>query len=341
MRADRRRSGRGAARPAPGARQGEGLQKVQGTQQEQGALRAHGARPSRRGAAAGSAVLLALALAGCASLASPAGTDALPGGDDGGASADGPEVLVRVSHHGAFVPVGWDFSSVAELTVYADGLAVTTGPTTLEYPGHLLPNLVTHRLPDASLAAIADAAADAGLLDDAPDYGMPAITDVGSTLVAITVDGTTYEHDAYALGMVQAGDLGAESGLTPEHLAAREALDGFLTTVRSQVDAAEETGTYEPDRFAVMAAPAAGAGDVAGDDGVVPAEIAWPLDVPLEGADCVVVAGEDAATLAPVLAGARQGDRFTQAGTTYDVWVRVLLPGDGGCTGTEQAPVQG
>ncbi len=300
--------------------------------------------------AAAGLVVLALALAGCASLGGGAqDAGGLPDGDrgdghggDGGAGGDDTaEVLVRVAHHGAFAPLGWDFSSVAELTVYADGLAVTPGPTTLEHPGRLLPNLRTHRLSDEQLEAIIGAATDAGLLDEAPDYGRPPITDVGSTLVTITVDGATYEHDAYALSVAIAEGMGEDSGLTSEQLAAREALDGFLTTARSQVEAAGDDGAYEPEAFAVMARPT-GQADVAepADGVVVPAEIPWPLaDVAL--ADCVVVAGDDAAALLPVLEGARQGDRFVQDGVVHDVWVRVLLPGDPGCTGDETAPAHG
>lgn len=307
-------------------------------------MRTHRTRRTARVAALGA---LTLVLTSCASLGggSTGGDgssgDGLPGsGGDGSSAAHVPggpdDVLVRVSHQGGFVPLGWDFSTVADVTVYADGLAVVPGPTTLEYPGRLLPNLQTYRLSDEAVRAIVTAAEDAGLLGAAPEYGMPAITDVGSTLVTVGVDGTSHAHDAYALEIARDTD-GDVAGLTEEHLAAREALAGFVDAVRAAVGSAEEAGPYAPDAYAVMARPA----DAAAEVEPAPAEIAWPLAVPLTGADCVVVDGEDAAALGPVLADARQGDRFVQDGVAHDVWVRVLLPGDPGCTGTESAPAGG
>lgn len=293
----------------------------------------------------GAALAAVLLLAGCASL-EPGGGAPPEGTGDEGPGTDGTEedgvddgdLVVRVHRGGGFVPMGWAFSSVADLTVYDDGLAVTQGPTTLEHPGRLLPNLQTSRLTPEDLDAVADAARDAGLLADAPSYGQPMITDVGSTLVTVRVDGVTYEHDAYALDMVlDPGSPGAE-GLTDAELEARAALAGFVDQVRSLVDGVEATGPYRPGAFAVMARPVDD-----GEQGLEPAPSVheWPLDVPLAGADCVVVDGADAETLLPVLEAARQNDRMTHDGATYEVWARVMLPGDPGCGGSERAPAQG
>lgn len=295
------------------------------------------------------ALALAALLAGCASLgagsgggtggpATDPGTGEEQGDDVDGSDLEGDGLLVRVSRGGGFVPMGWAFQNVADLTVYADGLAVRTGPTTLEYPGHLLPNLQTHRLTDDQLDAVVVAARDAGLLAEPADYGFPNITDVGSTIVTLEVGGATYVHDAYALEIVLGDDSPAQDGLTDDQRAAREVLGDFLAELGEIVDGAEEAGPYVAERFAVMARPLAD-GEPTGD--VAPAVLDWPVAVPLAGADCVLVEGDDAATLRPVLETARHGDRFVQDGVSHEVWVRVLLPGDPGCQGDEVAPAQG
>ncbi|WP_199423643.1 hypothetical protein [Actinotalea solisilvae] len=294
------------------------------------------------------ALALAAMLAGCASLGAGSGggteddgAGQPTGGEEQGGGMDdvdleGDGLLVRVARGGGFVPVGWAFQTVADLTVYADGLAVRTGPTTLEYPGHLLPNLQTHRLTDDELDAVVVAARDAGLFAEPPDYGFPNITDVGSTTVTLQVGDQTWVHDAYALEISLTG--GGNDGLTDDQRTAREVLAGFVTDLGEVLDRAEETGPYVPERFAVMARPIA-EGEPGGD--VVPAVVDWPVAAPLADADCLVVEDEEAAVLRPALEAARQGDRFVQDGVTYEAWVRVLLPDDPGCHGDEAAPAQG
>lgn len=297
---------------------------------------------ARRGArsATGAAALgtLALVLAGCASLggSSPAGGGSGPDGDGSEpvVLADEDGVLVQVRQGGGFVPRGWAFQQVAEITLDADGRAVVAGPTTLQYPGSLLPNLRNHQLDDEAVEEIVAAAQDAGLVvDAAPDYGMPMVTDAPGTSVRIGVDGAVLEHHAYALGL----ESDPDENLTDDQLDGRRALAGFVETVRARVEAAEETGPYVPEGFAVMAVSPT----PARTDDVAPAEVPWPLAVALTSAPCLTLTGEDAAALEPVLAGARQGDRFTQDGVAHELWVRVLLPGDPGCTGDERAPAEG
>lgn len=310
-------------------------------------------RRSGAGALGAGVAMVVLLLAGCASL--PTDDDgARAGGSDGDApdtsggpsDGNGPvgdggsdEMLVQVATSGGYVPAGWDFQTVPSLTLYADGLAITHGPTTLEYPGRLLPNLLTHRLTADQLGTVRQAADEAGLLAPAPDYGTPGVTDVGTTTVTITVDGETWRHDAYGLGIADDDDLGGLDGLDgldEDARAARRALTDFRTVVETEIGAAGESGTYTPERFAVMAREAdPGTADEVTD---LPAgEHPWPLEE-LTATDCRVVEGDDAAALGGVLQGARQGDRFTHDGVTYDVWVRVLLPGEAGCTDGERAP---
>lgn len=290
---------------------------------------------------------MALTLGACASLSGGgeasgpgAGPDPTP---DPGPAASEQELLLQVAHVGGFVPMGWDFSTVPQITVYPDGLAVTHGPQTMEYPGRFLPNLLTHELTGDELAALVDAARDAGLLEPAPDYGMPPVADAGATVVTITVDGETFVHQAEALEILLDPGLGQDGeamGLTADAVAAREALAAFIETTRVTIDGAEETGVYEADSYAYLAVEVPPLTEADGVD-VRPAIHPWPLAEPLTATACTVVEGADAQGLGAVLQDARQNDRFEQDGTQFEVFVRVLLPGEAGCTGTEGLPGQG
>jgi hypothetical protein len=248
--------------------------------------------------------------------------------------------VLQVAHVGGFVPVGHDFATVPELTVYADGRTITHGPSTLEYPGRLLPNLRVHELSPGEVVMLVDAARDAGL-DAEADYGVPPVADAGATELRIALEGGTVVHRAEALGLTAGPGPAGEpvtDGLSDSELAARAVLSEYLEELRSTVGEAPDTGAFEPEAFAVLARPVTD--DAAGTD---PGDLdrtvhEWPGDVPMGTSGCTVVDGEDAEELTPVLEAARQDDRFAQDGTVHEVWVRVLLPGEAGCDGDPQLP---
>lgn len=291
---------------------------------------------------------LALTLGACASLSSPGAGD--EGAADPGAqpeqdvvpdeaSQDAP-FLLQVKHVGGFVPMGWDFASVPQLTIYPDGLAVVTGPTTMEYPGRFLPNLLTYQLTEDQVAALVAAAEEAGLLAEAPDYGFPPVADAGATVVTLQVDGATYVHQAEALEVLLGDALGGgDSGLPEEAVAARQALGDFIAEAQAAVEAAGTPEPYQTDSYAYLATEVPPLTQEDGMD-VLPTVHAWPLAEPLAETACTVVEGADADTLGAVLEEARQNDRFEQDGTQFEVHVRPMLPGDPGCTGAEQLPTR-
>lgn len=304
-------------------------------------MRGGGGRGTRRGlVVAAAAGALVLALAGCQT-GKDDGAGAGSGGGVGDAaevSGDGSTLVLQLHAAGGFVPWGYDFANVPEVSVYADGTAVVHGPMTLQYPGAALPNLQTLQLPDGVLDELVAAAAQAGLLAPPPEYGQPGVTDLPSTHVTIAVGGETFEHVAYALGAGPGEDGpdsegmfgGGASGLTEEQSAARQALGAFVRQVRDAVGAGGEE-QYVPTAFGVLAMaqdPAATA-DVEGlDGGVLP----WPVGGGLADAgECLLVDGEDAATLLATLAEANELTRFEQDGVTYDVFVRPLLPHESSC----------
>jgi hypothetical protein len=260
------------------------------------------------------------------------------GGGSGGSTgpADEPAtppdaVLVDVrTGVGAFTPLEIAIENRPEFRLYGDGTVVVRGPD-----GGALPLPTTYVLSQEGIDAVLDAAADAGLLGEAPDYGMPPVTDVGSTTVALDVDGATVVHDAYALGFENA----SLDGLTDEQRNAREALAGFVELVKGLADErpdliAAAPGPYQPEAVDVHVWRAPEDADPAG-------AIEWPLgtapeafppDAALSDARCATVRGADLAALLQALGGAegpvllRSGDALWSAG------YHVVLPGEEPCS---------
>lgn len=302
-----------------------------------------------------------VALAGCADLDRPGG--GAPAGDaadptDGAVHREPP--LLQVRRSGGFVPWGWDFATVPELTVYAGGQAVTHGPQIEIFPPPALPNLLTTDLDGDDVRALVAAARDAGLLGETPDYGHPPVADAPTTFVTLRVDGVTVEHAAEALGLageeggaVAAGpgagepladeagpDDGVLSGLSPEQRRARVALADFIIHAHGVVGSVGGEEPYDVPGFAVAALPAPQEEAPAEEspEGSLPVEepvapvLDWPLDLPLAQArECALVTGEEARALRDVLVGTVRTARFHQDGVRYDVAVRPLLPHERTC----------
>lgn len=265
----------------------------------------------------------ALLLAGCQSLRAGGTDEPVPDDDAPGTEipADPGSPVLQVEVAGGFVPVGWDFANVPQLTVYSDGRAIVHGPQILIYPGPALPNLQEST---ADVDALVSAAQDAGLLADPPDYGQPMIADVPTTFVTLTVDGQTYAHAANALD-IEVGSA-ADLGITDEQMAARATLAEFVATAQGLV--APDSEPLAIEAFGFFAWPAS----ETTDDGLEPELLPWPLDLPLaDASDCTLVEGSDAATLRETLASANQTTRFEDDGVTYDVFFRPLLPHETGC----------
>lgn len=289
------------------------------------------------------AAVLALALTGCQSYGDANGDGPGDDPDDvvpGGGADDGAPVL-QIEISGGFVMMGWDFSRVPELTVYADGRAIVQGPQIEIYPAPALPNLQVEQLSEADVEALIDAARDAGLLAEPPVYGQPPVADVPTTFVRLTVDGQTYEHAANALGFLEGegtmGDDGLADGsaLTEDELADRVALATFVQTANELVGANGNGEAYPITGFGLFAQPLPAGDGAVVDEGVEIQVLPWPLDgVALADAtECVAVVGDDGATLRETLAGANALTQFEQDGVTYNVWFRPLLPHEAGCDG--------
>ena len=267
-------------------------------------------------------VLTALALAACGD-DSPA-TDA-PDTSDTLAPiptaydyATGPDdVVIEVGYEGGFVPQELLFTRTPVVMVTGDGRALTTGPVPEIHPGPLLPNLLERSIMAAGTQTLLARADELGLLADVSYTRNDRIADAADTVVTITIDGTTYRHEAYALGM-DVEDDPARANLA-EFVAA---MSDLPTTV-----GADELGPEQPfatDQYLIKASrvdPATLSTDVE------PTIVPWPADAPVRLAAADVCADVPVAEFEPLFAGATTLTFFTEADVTYAVSAVPQVPG--------------
>jgi len=226
------------------------------------------------------------------------------------------DVVIQVSYEGGFVPLEAQFATTPTALVTGDGRYITTGPTTLEFPGALLPNLRQQTITPAGIEQLLAEADELGLLA-AVEYARPDnIADAPDTVVTITTGGETYEHAAYALG------------LEPETDPARVALADFVATMTDPAgtigDQLGPDAAYEPAAY-VIRAEAVDLATMTFE--VEPTVEPWPADAPVRLADvgeCAEIAAEAVAAL---FADANQLTFFEDGGVTYQVLAVQQYPG--------------
>ncbi len=257
---------------------------------------------------------------------------------DGGSSrGSGPpraptgatDVVLRVSLTGGFVHPA-PSNAFPEVTLYGDGRVITRGPSTAQYPGPALANLVEFRLDAAGIRHVLRAAAGAGVLDRRPpDFGRLIAADVPSTVVTVRADGTQHRVSVFGLGV----DPKNRKDLTDEQRAHRERLRKLVAEVGDSgalhrfVQPGSER-RYEPAAVAVFVSPAETTGG---------ATHQWPLGN-LTVTDCTVYDGADAATVLAAARTANDGDVWESAGASYTVAFRPLLPDERTCADVNRRP---
>jgi hypothetical protein len=256
------------------------------------------------------------------------GGTAAPGGSDAPAASithptASDEAVVRISTCCGFVPRGFDFVTPPELVIEGDGTVFQPGAQIEIFPAPLLPAIQTAPLDEEGIQIVLAAAEEAGLLAPPPSYEpdqQHQVADAPTTVVEIHANGQTYRHEAYALGFDASQD---------ESTPARKAMVDFLDQVRNLPalvgDHLGEAQPYAPERFGVFAQPAAPEELQAGDDGIAPEIVAWP-EAAGDLATMQACTEVPAAAVGDAFEGANQLTRWSQAGVTYTVFVRVLLP---------------
>jgi hypothetical protein len=284
--------------------------------------------------------LLALVAAACGDDGADVESGSGAGGDEAGEGDDGeagggdavPVLLVEVG--GGFLPVEVSYQGLPNQVVYADGTVIEPAPQILIYPGPALPALNTYTVTSDALVAIEDAARDAGLDQPDLDYGEPSVADAGTTQVSVTVDGTTYVHTAYALGIE---DGMVDVGITEEQAANRAALVAFLAEVTNLADLAgpDAVGEAEPyvaERYRLWVRTAAEA-DAGVESDLDPTDpVAWTVEgVELAAAACIPVEGDAVADVTALLTDADSLTRFESGGEVWAVLARPVLPHEPTC----------
>ena len=117
----------------------------------------------------------------------------------------------------------------------------------------------------------------------------------------------------------------------------RAALRTFIDELLGLPDSAfsDESHAYEAAELRIISTPYVPQPDADWQ------AVEWPLedlatagDAPIPGdatLRCQVIAGDDVATVMPLLEGANQATPFRSGGVDYALTVRPLLPGESGC----------
>ena len=240
--------------------------------------------------------------------------------------ADPDAVVLSITDVGGFVPSDRTFTNVPRLLVTGDGRVIQEGPVIAIYPGPLLPNLLQRSITEAGIQRLIDLADEHGLLGD-ETYTQPGnIADASDTIVTITVDGETFEHRAYALGL----GGGPDGGETDP---SRTRLFDFVVAAMDLASdpEADEIGPEEPYRTdsylirALEAETTEPTGDAPID--IEPTLVDWPSDAPVGLAAAAECAEVPTNPFAQLFEDANQLTRFVDDGVAYSLAVTPRVPG--------------
>lgn len=280
---------------------------------------------------AAAAVTLGLSACGSDS-AAPASNSSLPGvdvtiGAPGGyqhpTGAD--EVVFSYTQFGGFTTQEFAFQQIPTLSISGDGRVFSAGAQIAIYPGPLLPAVQVQTITEAGIQQVLGAADAAGLFQEIV-YDQPTdVADAATTQITMTVDGVTYVHDAYALGFSDPDGNVIESSPERQALADFVAQLGDLSALAGP-DQVGETEVYEPESYGIQGIVV---DDISayGSDGIDPTVTEWPADIGVRLADAVACTMVSAADVGATLAAANQLTFFTDAGVTYQVLAKPILPG--------------
>lgn len=225
------------------------------------------------------------------------------------------EVVVSIAYEGGFMTPEGTFAQLPPLLVTGDARQFTLGPQIAIYPGPLLPNVQLADIGEDGVQDLLALADEHGLLQDR-EYESPTnVADASDTVVTIAANGETYVHRAYALGIGGGPDGTEETG-------ARAELQAFVEAATMSLGDTE-TEAFEPDAYLVRSFPI---DDLSGYE-IEPTIVEWTVEgVDLAAAsDCIEIPADQVNDL---FAEANQLTFFEQDGTTYQLAVKPLLPGD-------------
>lgn len=244
----------------------------------------------------------------------------LPPADEGYEHPTGSDdVVVRITYEGGFTTPEVNFQNLPSLLVSGDGRSFQQGATILIFPGPLVPSVFERPISEAGIQQLLGLADAKGLFSERTYARNDQIADAPDTVVTINVDGQTFVHRAYALGID--GDETDEG---------RRALAEFVAEAQELVggpadDIVGPETAFEPDSYLVRGLVV---GDWAGEDGIEPRLVDWPADASISLAGEPGCVEAPAAEFAELFETADQLTWFVEGGNTYQVFVKPRLPGD-------------
>jgi hypothetical protein len=268
-----------------------------------------------------------------AALAAGCGSEGTVGSSSGSTSATSPlpgasaPLVLRISVGGGLLPPQYQFGSLPAVSLYADGTVITVGPTTLEYPGRALPNVLRGSISRDNVRALLAAARDAGVRAPAPDFGRAPIADAPTTTFYVRDEAGETTVSAYALA-----EATSPSGLSPPQLANRRQIAAFRDRAMRAAERSNERYAAASLAVLIAAYPALAAGDV------TPTDQDWPgtdlgsrPSVEKFGLRCITVEGAELARVAPVVQKARANARWHSGARAYQLTFRPELPDEHLC----------
>jgi hypothetical protein len=282
-----------------------------------------------------SSLAIPLVVSACGGTASPSPATPSPAPTDTPAPTSAPvAVLLEVTSEGGFINPVVNLAALPTVVVYADGRVMTPGTTPPDAPAPLVQPVSVRDLGPAGAAAVQAAIQSAGL--DRPATGDPGIAaDAGTTVFAVTIDGSPTVTTRYAAGGPGGPGLPGGGGGSPGQAAAFDLLNRLLDTTELWGAPSAPASTYAPGGYRIFVAPGAPPADPSTS---IPS-IAWPLatsladfgtpavpDLGVTGLRSGVVLGADTQTLGPILASAPAGAAFTSNGASFTLYARALLP---------------
>ncbi len=246
---------------------------------------------------------------------------------EGFAHPTGPEdEILNYSELSGFTTMEYAFQQPPMVLISGDGRVFTTGPVAAIYPGPALPNIQVGTITEEGIQTILAAADAAGLFAEVDYEAETMVADASVATVTLNVDGVSWVHEAYALGIGAGPDAPAGSEATPE----REALLGFTTQLMDlpTMVGADQLGpvdTFEGDEYLIRVIPIDDPSSMGGD-GIEPTIVEWPSDtgvVLADAGECSVVSAADVGDL---FTSANQLTLFTEGDVTYQVIAVQRLP---------------
>lgn len=162
-----------------------------------------------------------------------------------------PEPLLSIGSSGGLIDYRFKFSRLPTVVVASTGQLFTQGPTTMIYPGPMLPNVRVRTLTKAGLVRLRTLVASARL-DRVVDYGRPPIADVPALVIRYQPANATFVTNtlpsfgvreesltseqrarrAKVRALMVAFEAGAASGRSGVHSTSRVNLEVYLSLSR-------------------------------------------------------------------------------------------------------------